>query len=286
MKQVLKTLLYIVLTLITIVVINIGFFIYKAKNGIPDYESRAPKLPTEMKDFSVLLFSKTNAFRHGGAIKAAIPAFQKMAAEKGWTLFSTANGAVFNAEQLARFDVVIWNNCTGRVLKDEQRAAFKSYMEKGGGFVGVHGSGDGSHKWDWYEDELIGARFSHHSLQPQFQLADMYLECDSASVFPCSHLSHKWTRSEEWYVFNNNPRNNGFTPVYTVDENTFNPSGNLGSLITDKDFGMGDDHPIVWYKELAGGGRSFYSALGHSGGAFAEEKVLELLKRGIEWAGQ
>ncbi|NRB52499.1 MAG: ThuA domain-containing protein [Saprospiraceae bacterium] len=286
MKQALKTFLYIVLTLITIAVINIGFFIYKAKNGIPVYESRAPKLPSEMKDFSVLLFSKTNAFRHSRAIKAAIPAFQKMAEEKGWTLFSTANGAVFNAEQLAKFDVVIWNNCTGRVLKDEQRAAFKSYMEKGGGFVGVHGSGDGSHKWDWYEDELIGARFSHHSLQPQFQLADMYLECNASSSFPCSHLSHKWTRSEEWYVFNNNPRNNGFTPVYTVDENTFNPSGNLGSLITDKDFGMGDDHPIVWYKELAGGGRSFYSALGHSGDAFAEEKVLELMERGIEWAGQ
>lgn len=286
MKQVLKTLLYIVLTLITIVVINMGFFIYKVKNGIPDYESRAPELPTEMKDFSVLLFSKTNAFRHAGAIKAAIPAFEKMAKENGWTLFSTANGAVFNAEQLAQFDVVIWNNCTGKVLKDEQRAAFKSYMEKGGGFVGIHGSGDGSHKWDWYEDELIGARFSHHSLQPQFQLADMYLECDSASIFPCTHLSPKWTRSEEWYVFNNNPRDNGFTPVYTVDENTFNPSGNLGSMITNKDFGMGDDHPIVWYKELPGGGRSFYSALGHSGDAFAEEKVLELMERGIEWAGQ
>lgn len=286
MKQALKTLLYIVLTLIIIVVINFGFLIYKAKNGIPVYESQAPKLPTEMKDFSVLLFSKTNAFRHHGAIVAAIPAFEKMAEENDWTLFSTANGAVFNAEQLAQFDVVVWNNSTGRVLKDEQRAAFKSYMEKGGGFVGIHGAGDGSHKWDWYEDELIGARFSHHSLQPQFQLADMHLECKTVSVFPCTDLASKWTRSEEWYVFNNNPRDNGFTPIYTVDENTFNPSGNLGSMITDKDFGMGDDHPIVWYKELPDGGRSFYSALGHSGKAFAEEKVLELLKRGIEWAGQ
>lgn len=286
MKQALKTLLYIVLTLFAIAAINMTFFIYKAKNGIPVYESRAPKLPEEMKDFSVLVFSKTNAFRHAGAIKAAIPAFEKMAADNDWTLFSTANGAVFNPEQLAQFDVVVWNNSTGRVLKDEQRAALKSYMENGGGFVGIHGAGDGSHKWDWYEDELIGARFSHHSLQPQFQLADMHLECDSLSTFLCTDLSSKWTRNEEWYVFNTNPRDNGFTPIYTVDENTFNPSGNLGSLIKDKDFGMGDDHPIVWYKELPGGGRSFYSALGHSGEAFAEERLLELLKKGIQWAGK
>lgn len=286
MKQVLKTILYITLTLIAIAAINITFFIYKAKTGIPVYESRAPTLPTEMKDFSVLVFSKTNRFRHGGAIKAAIPAFEQMAAERNWTLFSTSNGAVFNAEQLAKFDVVVWNNSTGKVLKDEQRAAFKAYMENGGGFVGVHGAGDGSHQWDWYEDELIGARFSHHSLNPQFQVADMHLECDAASVFPCADLSPTWTRDEEWYVFNNNPRDNAFIPIYTVDENTFNPSGNLGSLITDKDFGMGDDHPIVWYKELPGGGRSFYSALGHSGEAFAEEKVLDLLRRGIEWAGE
>ena len=56
-------------------------------------------------------------------------------------------------------------------------------------------------------------------------------------------------------------------------------------MIKDKDFGMGDDHPIVWYKELAGGGRSFYSGLGHAGTAFREAKYLDLLKRGILWRG-
>jgi len=286
MKQVLKTSLYIFLTLLAIVVINMSFFIYKVKKGIPDFESTPPKIPTEMNDFSVLVYSKTNAFRHSSAIEASIPAFEQMAKDNGWSIFVTNNGAVFNEEQLAQFDVVIWNNSTGKVLKPTQEMAFKKYMENGGGFVGIHGAGDGSHRWDWYEDELIGARFSHHSLQPQFQVADMHLECDSTSTFSCQGLPLKWTRSEEWYVFLSSPRDKGFRPIYTVDENTFNPSGNLGSFIKDKDFGMGDDHPIVWYKELAGGGRSFYSALGHSGTAFEEVKYLDLLKRGIMWAGQ
>ena len=115
--------------------------------------------------------------------------------------------------------------------------------------------------------------FSHHSLDPQFQAADMHLECEPSTSFACRDLSAKWTRSEEWYVFFDNPRDKGFTPLYTVDEKTFNPSGNMGSLVKNKDFGMGDDHPIVWYKEFSGGGKSFYSALGHSGDAFKEEKT-------------
>lgn len=113
----------------------------------------------------------------------------------------------------------------------------------------------------------------------------MYLECDFLSVFLCKYFVFKWIRSEEWYVFNNNFCDNGFIFVYIVDENIFNFSGNFGLLIIDKDFGMGDDYFIVWYKELVGGGRSFYFVLGYFGDVFVEEKVLELLKWGIEWVG-
>ena len=71
------------------------FFIYKATNGIPVFESSPPKLPTEMNDFSVLLFSKTNAFWHGSAIKASIPAFEQMAEENDWTLVETKKRSGF-----------------------------------------------------------------------------------------------------------------------------------------------------------------------------------------------
>ena len=207
-----------------------------------------------------------------------------MGKSNDWNMVFSNSGGVFNDEQLAYFDVVIWNNATGRNLTDKQRQSFKKYMESGGNFIGIHGAGDFSHRWKWYEKELIGADFTHHSLNPQFQEATMNRECSDSSHL-CSGLPLEWIRSEEWYVFTNNPRENKAKVVYTVDENTFNPSGNLKYLVSDKDFGMGDDHPIVWYKCLDGGGKSFYSALGHSGQAFQEEKHLKLLENAIKWAG-
>ena len=286
MKKILKISLFSILGIIILLGSAMGIFIYKVTYGFPFYESKPQALPAQMADFSVLLFNKTNGFRHGEAIEASTAAFQKMAEDYGWSVFATENGAVFNKEQLEKFDLVIWNNVTGRVLKEEQKAAFKNYMENGGGFLGIHGAGDNSHHWPWYENTLLGADFSHHTMNPQFQEATMHLHCDSAHAALCDGLSVTWQRSDEWYAFYNNPVEKGFEVLYTVDENTFNPSGYIKFLAEDKDFGMGDFHPVVWYKKLPGGGRTFYSALGHSGAYFEESEHLEMLRRAILWAGK
>ena len=73
--------------------------------------------------------------------------------------------------------------------------------------------------------------------------------------------------------------------MYNLDERGLQLSGNIPLLATDKDFGMGEDHPIVWYGEV-GKGRSLYSALGHSAASFMEAQNLILLKNAIEWAGR
>ena len=66
------------------------------------YESEPPELPAELPQPAILLFTKSNGFRHSEAIEAGVALFEQMAAEERWSLFHTENGAVFNAEQLAR----------------------------------------------------------------------------------------------------------------------------------------------------------------------------------------
>ena len=74
--------------------------------------------------------------------------------------------------KVSQFDAVIWNNISGDVLSLSQRTALQSYFNNGGGFVAVHGSaGDPVYFWDWYPGTLIGARFSGHPRDPQFQEA-------------------------------------------------------------------------------------------------------------------
>ena len=72
---------------------------------------------------------------------AANKAIAEIASSRHWALVASESGAVFTAKNLARFDVVLWNNVSGDVLTRAQRAAFRRWIEQGGGYVGVHGSG-------------------------------------------------------------------------------------------------------------------------------------------------
>jgi hypothetical protein len=55
----------------------------------------------------VLVFSKTNSFIHKEAIPAAKQLLEQLAAEGGWHVYMSDSGAVYNAEDLARFDVIV-----------------------------------------------------------------------------------------------------------------------------------------------------------------------------------
>tara|TARA_R110002051_G_scaffold48308_2_gene95304 strand:+ start:57263 stop:58129 length:867 start_codon:yes stop_codon:yes gene_type:complete len=282
-KRKLKIVFLSIFGLVLLLIMAMGVFMYKALYGINFYESTPPELPTDLSGKTVLLFSKTNGFRHDEAIEASIPAFENMARENGWVLYSTDNGAVFNEEQLQKFDVVIWNNTSGKTLNEEQRNNMKRYINDGGGFIGIHAAGDNSHQWDWYEEKVLGTLFSHHTLNPQFQTATMNLEKENLSL--SENLISSWEREEEWYVFYDNPRDKGFGVLYTLDEGNMNMSGNIPILASRKDFGMGIDHPIVWYNTIENG-RVLYSALGHSGNAFKEPNHLQMLENAISWAGK
>src|SRR5438128_9566969 len=107
----------------------------------PTFDKEPPVLPPNLKPGGVLIFSKTNGFRDDASIQASNAALAAIAHERGWPFFITENGAVMNKDQLSKFKVVVWNNTSGDTLTGDQRAAFKSWMENGGSFVGTHGSG-------------------------------------------------------------------------------------------------------------------------------------------------
>ena len=187
---------------------------------------------------------------------------------------------MFNPEQLKRFKAVVWDNTSGDVLTEAQRDALKSYLESGGGFVGIHAAGDNSHDaWSWYVDTLIGAHFIGHTLGPQFQQATIHVE-DRAN--PATRaLAETWTWTDEWYSFDSDPRAKGYHVLATLDEATYQPMMNL-PIVGGKDIHMGD-HPIIWL-HCVGNGRVLYSAMGHTAGAYAEPKYLGMLEGAMAWA--
>jgi uncharacterized protein len=248
--------------------------------GVKVYETTPPKLPADIKRPAILVFSKTNGFRHDEPIKLGNKLFADLAAANGWGHYQTENGATFSPQILARFDAVVFNNVSGDVFTPDQRAALKAYLEKGGGFVGVHGTGgDFSYKWDWYVNDLIGAQFKGHPMDPQFQKATVRIE-DKAHPATAG-LPENWERTDEWYSFEKSPRRKGYQILATLDESTYSPV--MKMMWGDTDLRMGRDHPIIW-THCIGSGRVFYSALGHTNESYAEANFQKLLSGATKWA--
>jgi type 1 glutamine amidotransferase len=284
MKKFLKIILWSIGAIIVILVVFIAGFIYKVKNGFPvSYETDVPAINFPSDKTTVLLFSKSTGFRHGESIEAGKNAFAELARKNNWFLYSTEEGGVFNPEQLAKFSVVIFNNSTGRVLNDEQQKALENYVENGGSLIGIHGAGDDSHHWHWYEKNLLGSKFSHHPIDPHLQEADITLNPvpDSAIV---QGLPTTWRHADEWYVFFENPRAKGFNILYTIDGEKINPSGNI-LWTKDKKFGMGKDHPVAWYRPI-GKGRTFYTSIGHDASAWKQKAFVDMLGNVVNWRTQ
>lgn len=259
----------------------LGLFVYKVKNGFPvSYETDPPELTIPSEGRNVLLFSKTTGFRHEESILAGIAKFEELATKEGWFLYQTESAGIFNVEQLGRFDAVIFNNSTGRVLTDEQRIILKEYIESGGKLIGIHGAGDDSHHWDWYEQSLLGAKFSHHPLNPQLQEAEVKLD-EGAEAALAEGLENNWEHTDEWYIFFENPRVKGFDILYTINGDEIIPDGNL-LWMKDKNWGMGEDHPVAWSKRI-GEGKTFYTSMGHHAEVWEQEPFIEMLINAVNW---
>lgn len=240
----------------------------------PVFDSVPPVFELDQQKFSVLVFSKTNGFRHHQAIPAANQLLKAMAGQQQWNIILTENGAIFNDQQLALFDVVVWNNASGPALTIDQQQAFESYLTTGGGYVGIHAAGDDSHKsWGWYVNDVIRSRFTMHPMWPQFQQANLLTEAVEHPI--TAQLPAQWSLKDEWYSFESSVRNHGSQVLLTIDENTYDPNF----------WPMGGDHPLVW-AHTVGAGRVVYSAPGHLAAVYQNKHYQQLIGAAIRWAGK
>lgn len=223
-------------------------------------------VPPQAGQPHLLLFTRTAGFRHQ-SIPAGQEALKQLAQAHGFGLTASEDPAQFTDDVLAGFSAVIFLSTSGDVLDANEQLAFERYMAAGShGFVGVHAAADCEYDWPWY-GALVGAYFAGHS---DVVLATVKLE--SVAHPALTGLSTPWSRSDEWYGFRTNPRGSA-TVLLTVDETTFDPGPGT----------MGTDHPVAWYQQLQGG-RSFYTALGHTAESFKDPAFLGHLLGGIQWA--
>ena len=218
-------------------------------------------LVTAADSYRILVYSRATGFRHPST-GTGVAAIQQLGLKHGFGVDTTTDPRVFTDAALAPYATVVFVSTTGNpVPTSGERAAFRRYIEGGGGFVGIHAASDGSWSWPWY-GRLVGASFSKH---PKVQLALVHVE-DHASA-ATSGLADRY-RLDEWYDFRTNPRQDVHV-LMDVDDATYTGSA------------MGADHPVTWCQDFDGG-RSFYTAMGHTALSYSEPFFLHLLLGGIE----
>jgi hypothetical protein len=213
---------------------------------------------------NVLVFSKTGGYRHD-SIPTGIEAIKRICGVRGWNAVCTEDSRVFREDSLQAFDVAVFLCTTGDVLNDAQQSAFERFVFRGGGYVGVHSASDTEYDWPWY-GRLVGAYFASH---PAIQEGVLHIE--DASHPTTRHLPNPWKRTDEWYDFRSNPRSN-VKVLMALDEASY------------KGGKMGADHPITWWRDF-GGGRAWYTGLGHTKESYEEPLFVHMIDRAIAWAG-
>ena len=174
----------------------------------------------------VLVYTEALRSVHA-SIANGVALMQTLGETHGFEVVVADQGHVFTDASLAVFDAVVFMNASGNVLDSLQRAAFQRYIERGGGYVGVHAAATVGYDWPWYEG-LVGAFFEDH---PALQTANINVV---DPVHPATrNLPRRWAHHDEWYNFQSNPRGQVHV-LMTLDERSYDGGT------------MGHDHPIAW----------------------------------------
>jgi type 1 glutamine amidotransferase len=200
----------------------------------------------------LLVFTRALGHRHD-SIPAAVEAMRKLARDRGLSVVVTEDPSLFEPGQLFRTDVVVFLLTTGDVLDERQQEAFEAFIRRGGGFVGIHSATDTEYDWPFYTG-LVGAQFAGAGIsQDRVVVEDRF---HPSTTF----LPNNWTRVDEWYRFRSEPQ---------------------GRILVRRS----DGTPVTWCREFEGG-RSWYTAMGHTSETYDELLFLEKLYQGILWAAQ
>jgi type 1 glutamine amidotransferase len=214
------------------------------------------------KKHTVLVFFLTKGYHHT-SIADGIVAIKKLGLANNFDVDTTTDVKLFNIESLKKYKTLVFLSPTGtNVFNDDQKAALKQYINKGGGFVGIHAATDFCYDWEWY-GKMVGAYFESH---PQIQEAKLNIMMPKNIMV--KNLPLQWKHKDEWYNFKN--FNTAVKVLIKIDETSYQGGK------------MKNNHPISWYHEFEGG-RVFYTALGHTTACFADSLFLGHLLAGIKW---
>ncbi|HEY6889389.1 MAG TPA: ThuA domain-containing protein, partial [Solirubrobacter sp.] len=204
-----------------------------------------------------------------------------------FTVDTTAAATDINATKLAGYRAVVFVNSSGDVLDTAGESALQSYVQNGGGFVGI-GETALLEQGNAFFDQLIGLTGAARTAgAPTTSAQDVeFLDRVHPATKALPLLKKDYTDS--WYSWTNNPTGQ----VHTVARVRFNRVPD-GSTVTNdavtRFTGTTNtnqpqlERPVSWCRDIQSG-RSFYTGLGGTAAAWADSDITGHVLGAIQWA--
>lgn len=235
--------------------------------------------PLMAQDFKLLHYTETSGWDHNTRT-VSLEMFNELASEHNFEVDDDQTGDAFNTiENLEEYAVVMFSNTSGDdILNADQRSNFEMYMENGGAFIGIHAASDtyrhslanGSNTgtWDWYAEMMGGSV----QTSPNHTSANHTGTMNHLGFHPTtSNLPDPWVKVEEYYYWENgyfDMQNNVVLEVESTGVESYDA-----------------ERPMSWYRILEGGGKSFYTALGHAGSNYTSDTLFRNhIRDAVLWA--
>jgi uncharacterized protein len=205
-------------------------------------------------------------------IASSIAAIKKMGAENGFEVDASDDPKLFTPATLKRYAVLIFSNSNNEAFEnDEQRAAFREYIEGGGGFVGIHSATGSEREWPYYWSVVGGKFLRHPRLQP------FTVRVKDAQHPATRNLPAEFVWDDECYYHEHMAP--GLNVLLVTDPARLDDP-KKGEYPGDR---FGDSLPLAWYQNV-GKGRVFYTALGHKKEHYSDPILTRHILGGIQWA--
>ena len=199
-------------------------------------------------------------------VAAATDAIVQIAQENELTVEASTDPAVFTADNLANYRAVVFLSATGVTLDAAQEAALQSYVKAGNGFLGIADAAGAQPSSAWFTG-LIGAR----PATAKGEAAEAVVDLTDRQHPANAGLPLTWTTTDRWINWANNPVGTVHT-VAQVEERFYDAG----------DTKNGAFHPVSWCRDYDGG-RSFYTGMGGTEGAYAEANFRSHLSGALQW---
>jgi len=217
----------------------------------------------------ILYFTHSAGYRH-----EVIPVSREISTRLGETaprfeVTASEDVAVFTAENLRRYRAVMFFTTGELPMSDAQKQALTDFVRGGGGFLGVHSATDTFYQWPEY-GKLIGGYFNEH---PWHQ--GVRVEVADPSNPLVAPLGSSITLVDEIYQIRD------FDAAGSKVLLRLNPAS--VDLTRPNVHRQPYGWPLAWTRSY-GGGRVFYSALGHEEAVWRDARYQKVLRGAVLWA--